>query len=260
VTYSPRSVVAIQPAPEWREWSPRLALRHWVLGYWEHVVREGTHTIRVLPDACVDITCDLSRAEAPLAYIVGPQSEAAMHEVVAPTRLFGARLHPLAAAMLVGPHLGELTNGWQPLERFIGQPAVELANRLASGEAEVAGVFDAFFSEHLLGRDADTRLIKSLDAIFASQGRASVTELACAAGTTERTVRRMFEKQVGLTPKRLARIVRVQAALRRMEGNPDCAMIAADLGYSDQSHLIREMNALLGDTPRGMMARRLAPK
>jgi AraC-like DNA-binding protein len=261
VTYSPRSVVAVRSVPEWRQWSAHLALRHWVLGYWEHIVREGTHTVRLLPDACVDITCDLSRAEEPVVYIVGPQSEPATHEVVAPARLLGARLHPLAAASLIGPRLDELTNTRERLERFVGQPAVELGRRLASlDEAAPASVFDAFFSERLIERDADPRISRSLASIFASQGQVPISKVARAAGTTERTLRRTFEKLVGLTPKRFARIVRVQGALRRVEQEQEWCRIAADLGYNDQSHLIREMKALFGDTPTGMATRRLAPK
>jgi AraC-like DNA-binding protein len=265
VTYSPCSIVAVQSVavqsvPQWRQWSVHPALRHWVLGYWEHWVCAGTQTVRILPDACVDIACDLSHAEAPVVYITGPHSEPATHQVAAPTRLFGARLHPLAAATLIGPHLDGLTNARLPLERFIGRPAVELAERLVSAtEAEAVAVFDAFFAERLPGHEVDPRLTRSLDMIFASQGQASVVELACAAGATERTMRRIFERQVGLTPKRLARIVRVQAALRRIERNTDWAKIAAELGYTDQSHLIREMNALLGDSPK-VMTERLAPK
>lgn len=259
-TYSPCSAVAVQSVPEWREWSTHPALRPWVLGYWQHVVREGTHTIRTLPDGCVDVTCDLSRVDVPIVYVAGPQREPATYDIVAPTRLFGARLHPLAATHLIGPYLAELAGVWWPLERFIGEPAVELSKRIASvDEAQAAAVFDAFFFERLVDPDVDWRLTQSLAAIFARQGRVTVAELACIAGATDRTLRRMFETQVGLTPKRLARIVRMQAALQRVQEGTDWARIASELGYADQAHLCREMNQLAGDSPARIVRQRLAP-
>jgi AraC-like DNA-binding protein len=196
-----------------------------------------------------------------VVYVAGPQTEPATHAIVAPTRLFGARLHPLAATRLIGPRLDRLTNGWEPLERFIGKTAVDLGKRMASVDvAEATSVFDSFFSEYLIGYVADRRLTAGVTAIFASQGCATVAELACAAATTERTLRRIFKQQVGLTPKCFARIVRLQAVIRRLETQPDWAQLAADFGYADQSHLIREMHALFGDTPSAIRGRRLAPK
>jgi AraC-like DNA-binding protein len=46
---------------------------------------------------------------------------------------------------------------------------------------------------------------------------------------------RLFETWVGLTPKRFARVVRFQCALRAMEQPANGADLAARLGYADQA-------------------------
>jgi AraC-like DNA-binding protein len=54
-----------------------------------------------------------------------------------------------------------------------------------------------------------------------------------------------------MSPKRFARIARVQAVLRRLATEPDAdlAGLAAELGFADQAHLTREVRALAGTTP-----------
>jgi AraC-like DNA-binding protein len=64
----------------------------------------------------------------------------------------------------------------------------------------------------------------------------------------------LFEQAVGLSPKRFARIVRLQAALRALSESDNWARVAIDLGYHDQAHFIHDMRELFGATPRQLVA------
>jgi AraC-like DNA-binding protein len=66
-----------------------------------------------------------------------------------------------------------------------------------------------------------------------------------------RRLERKFRAHVGIPPKRLARIFRMQHALRAWrEGHATrLADLAARAGYADQAHLAREFVALLGASP-----------
>jgi len=68
-------------------------------------------------------------------------------------------------------------------------------------------------------------------------------------GMSARTFQRRFRRQVGLGPKRFARVRRIQALLARLDGANDWSGLAHELGFSDQAHLVREFRALTGVTP-----------
>ncbi len=78
-----------------------------------------------------------------------------------------------------------------------------------------------------------------------------VGEVARDLGLLPRTLRRRFTAQVGLTPKRFARVQRMQRLVRALDGQSevDWAAVAARHGYADQSHLADEFRELASVTP-----------
>lgn len=92
---------------------------------------------------------------------------------------------------------------------------------------------------------------RAVSMIHATNGVVRVDAVARRIGTTRRQLERRFRDEVGLTVKDLARIARLHAALRLIESphRVPGAIIAAECGYSDQAHLIRECRELTGRTP-----------
>lgn len=83
------------------------------------------------------------------------------------------------------------------------------------------------------------------------QGRTTIASLATRCGVSPRELRAQFIKQVGLSPKQFARIVRVNAVLARLstDTKADWRGIVYALGYCDQAHFIRDFRAVTGVTP-----------
>ena len=80
-----------------------------------------------------------------------------------------------------------------------------------------------------------------------------VNTLADKACLSKRQYERVFCDTVGMRPKEYARIVRFQKALWLMQRGVDChAAIAAECGFSDQSHFIRNFKELSGHTPKSL--------
>ncbi|MFI6160199.1 DUF6597 domain-containing transcriptional factor [Micromonospora haikouensis] len=78
-----------------------------------------------------------------------------------------------------------------------------------------------------------------------------VDDLARRHGTTTRRLQRLFLDHVGVSPKWVIRRYRIQEAIEHAAGGGpvDWAAVAADLGYADQAHLIREFATATGLTP-----------
>ena len=78
-----------------------------------------------------------------------------------------------------------------------------------------------------------------------------VAAVASRLGVQPKTLTRRFAAQAGLTPKRFARVCRLQAVLRAVRQSPaiDWCSLAAQHGYADQAHLAHEFRALAGITP-----------
>ncbi|MFC8274824.1 DUF6597 domain-containing transcriptional factor [Streptomyces sp. NPDC057271] len=80
------------------------------------------------------------------------------------------------------------------------------------------------------------------------------SELAGMAGLSNRSLQRLFANYVGVGPKWVILRYRIHEALERAEAteagsSPDWAALAAELGYSDQAHLVRDFTATVGVPP-----------
>ncbi|MER0480832.1 helix-turn-helix domain-containing protein [Streptomyces sp. Edi2] len=78
-----------------------------------------------------------------------------------------------------------------------------------------------------------------------------VADFAQAEGMSVRALQRLFAGYVGVSPKWVLLRYRVHEALERAasDAEVDWAALAAELGYSDQAHLIREVSATVGVPP-----------
>ena len=86
-----------------------------------------------------------------------------------------------------------------------------------------------------------------------------VTELAIEIGWSRKHFVTRFAREIGLAPKTVARMMRFNTACAMAVSSPsgDWASIAADAGYADQPHLIREFVEMAGESPTAW-ARRMA--
>ncbi|MFF8554505.1 DUF6597 domain-containing transcriptional factor [Streptomyces sp. NPDC015501] len=78
-----------------------------------------------------------------------------------------------------------------------------------------------------------------------------VDRLARDTGLSPRSLQRLFSAYVGVGPKWVILRYRIHEALERAASGPavDWARLAADLGYSDQAHLVRDFTATVGVPP-----------
>ena len=87
-----------------------------------------------------------------------------------------------------------------------------------------------------------------------------IADIAAAVGVSHGHLDREFTRIVGLSPRRLARLLRVERLLEAIDIDAEVAWadLAADLGWADQSHMIRDVKRHTGSSPSAYVAARRA--
>ena len=68
--------------------------------------------------------------------------------------------------------------------------------------------------------------------------------------TTPRSLQRFCAEWIGVGPKELVRWARLHEAAGRAAAGPvDWSSLAAELGYADQAHLVRDFTRVVGEPP-----------
>ena len=161
-------------------------------------------------------------------------------------------LDVLAARRILRVPTGELANRLVALEDVLGAVAAELTERL--GEASDAAARDAVAQRLLARRLSEERspapeVAYTVGRLRASRGAARVETLAAEVGWSRRHLAARVRAEVGLAPKALARLIRVEHAAQRVRAGEPLAEIAYAAGYADQPHFNREFRELVGCTP-----------
>ncbi|WP_410483180.1 helix-turn-helix transcriptional regulator [Streptomyces sp. ST1015] len=129
-------------------------------------------------------------------------------------------------------------------------PALDLTT--PRDDATRIAALDAHFLALPLTPDPQIPLATRLVAeIRANRELRRVSDVADAAALSPRSLQRLFATHVGVTPKWTILRYRLHEALDEATHTPtpDWPTLAADLGYADQSHLIRAFTKTLGVPP-----------
>jgi AraC-like DNA-binding protein len=144
---------------------------------------------------------------------------------------------------------------------FLGRPVATITGRALPGlfdwlpadgaVPDVAAVED-LLRAHLPPRDPTAEALADLvDEIAADPALTRVDGVAARLGTGIRRLQRLFVDYVGVGPKWVIRRYRLHEVTKRMETGErvDWAGLAAELGYADQAHLVRDFTAMVGESP-----------
>ena len=95
-------------------------------------------------------------------------------------------------------------------------------------------------------------VLVALDALGRPKPGSRTREVARAVGLSERRFIELFTAEVAMKPKLFSRVRRFQHALSMIDRDAvaiDWAVLAADCGYADQSHFIRDFEIFAGLAP-----------
>jgi AraC-like DNA-binding protein len=217
----------------------------------------------------VNLNCDRFRSlgetgrvrQVPGAMLAGPTSRACVMEFEEGRAHVSVIFNLGAACHFIAQPLALFRDEQVALEDVWGHAGANLRERLL--EAATPGDALGVLEDVLLGRLIQAGRLVPDPAVAAAACALSrgvpVGEVADGLGLLPRTLRRRFTAQVGLTPKRFARVRRLQRVVRDLDGQVrvDWAAVAARHGYADQPHLTDEFRALVGVTPTEYLRARI---
>lgn len=236
------------------------------VGYAEHAIRPVRR--REVPGARVPVIISFgdtiqvtgNAAAVRLAsFVPGFNDEYAITEYTGAQRGLQVDLTPLGAFRLLHMTGDELYAGATDLADVLGPQTPGLVDRLACAPDWAArfGIMD----ELLLRRAGQARSVApaiawSWQRMHQSDGRVMVGDLISEIGWSRRHFVDRFRHHVGMGPKAAARTLRFARAARLLDGTRSISDVAADCGYADHSHLVREFRTLAGCTPSELVAER----
>lgn len=246
-------------APRFARRPPSPDLAPWIVCYWSLSATDAPcFRSRVLPDGSNDLIVDL--AGDPRPFVVGAMPRAEVVALQGRVELLGVRFRPGGALPFLHHPLDELTGREVELDALWGRAADSLADSLAADPGQRIERLEHALRSARQRRWEEALVTRAVDWYERAHGAISVGRVAAALGVSERRLERAFARCVGLSPKRLARVLRFLHTVRHIgqRARLPAAPLALEAGYADQSHFIREFKALAGVTPTQFAAERRA--
>jgi len=203
-----------------------------------------------IPDGCVDILFDCDNTN-PAAKVCGTTMSAVRANLSEGHRYFGVRFVPGMIPEFLDASAEELVEHEINLLDAAPQiePVFEQIVTLPEFQQQI-DVFSRFYRGKGPRRPSELTAA-AVSAICEHKGNIQVKELEDLTGYTSRTLQRKFQGDMGMSPKTFSRIIRCQSAVYDINQSKERTFsdLACYLGFSDQSHFLREFKKLVSATP-----------
>jgi AraC-like DNA-binding protein len=185
----------------------------------------------------------------PGAVVAGPHAKSVVIDTRAQRWLAAVEFRHGGASRFFSMPMTDLSNQVVQLQDVWRSDGRLLRERLLDASAPAAKfrIFEEMLLDHLKP-EFDPAIQYAITALRAG---VPVSQIAFRLGLSPKTLVRRFSPYVGITPKRFARVQRLQRVLRavRRSSQPDWGALAAENGYTDQAHLIHDFRDLADITP-----------
>lgn len=223
---------------------------------------------RIVPDGCMEMafilgddikryTSDADFILQPRAMVLGQITKSFFIEPTGYVNSFAVRFYPYGFANFIKTPIHELADRETPLSTlFDPKSAEELTQKIieASNTEERIAIVEGFLLGILKDTSTIDLIVKStIDTLLLTKGN---TPIYVMLQTKRRNMERKFSKQVGISPKKLGRVIRLQAALKMMlhQEKQSLTQIAYESEYYDQAHFIKDFKEFTGTNPREFLS------
>ena len=257
-------------------YTPSPELQAFVKCFWtlhDDVIVEKPVKQRVLPDGCMEMIFhygdlyqqyfeDGSSIIQPKSFVFG---QITGYIEIAPrgaTGLVAARFLPDGLTPFLKIPVSSLANRAVAIDEIFGEKGKHLeANVIAAtNDEDRIKLIESFLLSRLVDPQTINTITKNcVDIIFQSQGQLDVVELAEKLKINRRNIERKFVAAIGMSPKQLSRVVRLQATLKMLDQKnfSNLTSLAYENGYYDQAHFIKDFKEFTGMSPKSFFSENL---
>lgn len=242
----------------YREAQPSADLSHLVFSFWEFTTSDedfGMIQHEIFPDGCISLLYQRNEKFGMRRLVFNALSLESITVPIFPTDVFwGMRLSPAACANI----LGENPANFREIRLTEAEKFPHLTKELSEKLDDCVNFDEAvmIYENHLRSKNfkkeiCDEKVLQAVRLIEQTSGEIKISELAERSSLSVRQLERRFKNASGLLPKQFARTRRLRAAAVDLIENSDLSWAnrAAEIGFTDQSHLIHEFVSLTKRSP-----------
>ncbi len=257
---------------DYQSFEPHPDLSSIVKCYWTLKVPAGYNNERqrIVPDGSLELAFilgeDIKRFTNETAFILQPRAMVLGQTVkpfyIQPTGVvdtFAIQFYPYGFANLIKQDVRSLIDKETPIQDLFGKhkgDQLYLEIFEASDVEERIAIINGFLLDIIKRPLVIDKIVKStVDLIAETNGGLSITEMLKKNPSIRRKLERKFSKQVGLSPKQLGRVIRLQTALKLILGGKERSLtqVAYQADYYDQAHFIKDFKTFTGNSPKGFL-------
>ena len=222
---------------------------------------------RVIPDGCIEMffilgddvkrfTSDTNFIIQPRAMVFGQITEPYYIQPTGEVSTFAIRFYPYGFANFISTPISELADKETPLSAlFEEEEAKALEREIIEASSTLSRIeaVENFLLTKLKDQSIRDNIVKTtVDTLIRTKGNEAINSILKADLSKRRSLERKFSKEVGISPKQLGKIIRLQAALKMMlnKKGEKLTQIAYESEYYDQAHFIRDFKSLTGTNPK----------
>lgn len=248
---------------------PHSDLESLVKCYWtlEVSVEETSHRQRIIPDGCIEMIFilgdDIKRYTSGDEFIIQPRAMVLGQTIepfyIQPTgyvNSFAIRFYPYGFASFATTSIKNLANKETPIELlFEEKPAKELEQKIihATDTRKRIEIIENFLLDKFNDKATIDSIVKStIDTILLTRGSTPINAILKEDLPKRRQLERKFLKQIGISPKQLGKVIRLQTALKMLlnQKTETLTKIAYESEYYDQAHFIKDFKEFTGTNPK----------
>lgn len=189
---------------------------------------------------------------ADMGFVVGPHDGPVINEPTGETHAVGIVTTPVGSGAVLGVHPAALRG--RVMHVFDAwPPARSLRDRLLAIDdpEEMLDLVSARLQAELRPPERGLDRTEGAVALLEADPTRAIADIAEHLGVSHAHLDREFTTIVGLTPRALARLLRMRRLLHDIEvhGEVGWAALAVEWGWYDQAHLIRDFKRHTGVTP-----------